>query len=110
MGTEVQVWSESRLMGWKNADPPEIGEGGLTFETLYGPAVRAGEHFELLRYVDPYGETVFNRLQIDTVLDEFRRLKPYARKPVDERTYDRLIHLAELVKSEVHTYLVFIGD
>lgn len=110
MGIEVQVWSERRLMGWKNADPPEIGEGGLTFESLYGPAVRGGEHFELLRYVDPYGKTVFNRLQIDTVLDEFRRLKPYARKPIDERTYDRLIHLAELVKREVHTYLVFIGD
>jgi hypothetical protein len=59
------------LDGWKNADLPEIGGGGLTFETLYGPAVRAREHFELLRYVDPYGETVFNRLQIDTVLDEF---------------------------------------
>jgi hypothetical protein len=47
MGIEVQVWDESRLMGWKNSDPPEIGEGGLTFETLFGPAVRAGEHFDL---------------------------------------------------------------
>jgi hypothetical protein len=40
MGIEVHVWSEALLMGWKDAEPPEIGEGGLTFETLYGPAKR----------------------------------------------------------------------
>jgi len=110
MGIEVQVWSEALLMGWKDAEPPEIGEGGGTFETLYGPAKRAGEEFELLDYVDPYGETVFNQVQIRTVLDELRRLRPYARSPIDERTYNRLIGLAEMVKREVHTYLVFIGD
>jgi hypothetical protein len=33
MGIEVQVWSEAFLMGWKDAEPPEVGEGGLTFET-----------------------------------------------------------------------------
>jgi hypothetical protein len=110
MGIEVQVWSEALLMGWKDAEPPVTGEGGLTFETLYGPAKRAGEKFELLDWVDFYGETVFNQIQIRTVLDELRRLKPYARTPIDERTYDRLIGLAELVENNVHTYLVFIGD
>jgi hypothetical protein len=110
MGIEVQVWSEALLMGWKDAEPPEIGEGGRTFETLYGPAKRAGEEFELLDYVDPYGETVFNQTQIETVLEDIRRLRPYARTPIDERTYSRLVDLAEKVKREVHTYLVFIGD
>jgi len=97
-------------MGWKDAEPPEVGEGGLTFETLYNPAKSAGEEFELLDYVDPYGETVFNQMQIETVLQELRRLRPYARRPIDLRTYYRLIGLAESVNTGVHTYLVFIGD
>ena len=96
--------------GVEGRRPPEIGEGGLTFETLYNPAKRAGEEFELLDYVDPYGENVFNQTQIEMVLEDIRRLRPYARTPIDERTYSRLIGLAEKVNREMHTYLVFIGD
>jgi hypothetical protein len=87
MGISVAAWSERLLMGREDADPPLIGEGGLTFESLYVPAKRAGEKFELLDYVDPY-----------------------AKKQIDERTYDRLVGLAEHVDKHVHTYLVFDGD
>jgi hypothetical protein len=64
MGISVSAWSEALLMGWKEAEPLVIGEGGLSFESLYVPAKRAGEEFELLDYVDPYGITVFNQVQI----------------------------------------------
>lgn len=84
MGIEVQVWSERRLMGWKNADLPEIGEGGLTFETLYGPAVRAGG---ALRIAAICGPVRGDRLQ--SIADRHRPGRVSAPQAVCQEAYRR---------------------
>lgn len=62
----------------------------------------------LLRYVDWYGDTVFNRLQIGDVLAELRSLAERAQGDDDKKLLDRIIHLAERCEQEPHLYLNFV--
>lgn len=61
----------------------------------------------LLKYIDPYGDTTFNRLQLNDLLQDMGHLK--------ERFYDRplineLIGLIKKCLSDPHTYIKFYGD
>lgn len=62
-----------------------------------------------LRFVDPYGDTVFNQLQLAALASELSELRTSAPE-VDLRSHiDRL--LVFLAGSEdVHVYVRFIGD
>ena len=65
--------------------------------------------FVCLRFVDPYGDTVFNRLQIPFLLKDIERLKT-AVKEEDLVVLDGLQRCAEVCLGKIHTYLRFIGD
>jgi hypothetical protein len=63
-----------------------------------------------LRFIDPYGDTTFNRLQIPTLIEE---LKAVLHNVPDNGMRDhlrRVIELAEKSRDEIHTYLKFYGD
>lgn len=64
------------------------------------------DNFKLLRYLDAYGDTVFNRLQMDDLIQDLRDLRKIESNPL----VDEILLLAELCKKKVHTYLVFYGD
>lgn len=57
----------------------------------------------LLRYLDAYGNTVFNRLQVDDLIKDLLRLKRARQNPLLEE----IIALAEQCREAVHTYVVF---
>ncbi len=60
----------------------------------------------LLKYIDPYGDTIFNNLQIDDLVTDLELLKE-----IDgNELIDEIILLAQECKSEIHTYLTFYGD
>ena len=62
-----------------------------------------------LRFIDPYGDTTFNRQQAHELVAEFGSL----RATVDLGTrllLDQVIALCEEVKAGVHLYLKFVGD
>lgn len=63
-----------------------------------------------LRYVDWYGDTVFNRRQMDDVLNECRLLLKKAQDGSERELIDRIIALAEKCRDEPHLYLKFYGD
>lgn len=66
--------------------------------------------FILLRFIDPYGDTVFNRMQIETFIEEWKRIYP-SEAPPEERTFMcKVEELAERCRSEPHLYLKFYGD
>ena len=64
---------------------------------------------QYLRYIDPYGDTTFNQLQLPALIAEFNAL-------VEACTGEAAIHLrsvgALLVSAcgQVHTYVTFVGD
>jgi hypothetical protein len=63
--------------------------------------------FPYLRLVDPYGYTFFSHYQlIHAVLAEIEALAIHS--PAD--SIQDLVDLARETASEVHTYLVFVGD
>jgi len=66
--------------------------------------------FCCLRFLDPYGDTTFNRLQVAEVI---REMDEIASNGVDEEALaamDAVRKLAGQVKIEPHLYLKFIGD
>ncbi len=65
----------------------------------------------LLRYVDPYGETVFNGMQAADLVAEIERLATSNNATnLERRGLDRLRVMAERCRDSPHLYLWFIGD
>lgn len=62
--------------------------------------------FKLLRYLDPYGDTVFNHNQIDDLITDLKKLDELA----IVTDISQIISLAKKCKNEIHTYLCFNGD
>lgn len=63
-----------------------------------------------LRYIDWYGDTVFNRCQIGDVLSELQLLLGKTRTHGERTLIDRIIGLAQKCRDEPHLYLKFYGD
>lgn len=68
----------------------------------------ADPDYPMLGFVDPYGNTVFNPLQMAVVLPELRRLRE--RMPNPPPVLGEVEKLAEECANGVHVYLVFVGD
>lgn len=62
--------------------------------------------FKLLKYLDPYGDTVFNNLQMNDLIEDLRVLQG---KEVNDLV-EEVVTLTKECKAESHTYLVFYGD
>jgi hypothetical protein len=63
-------------------------------------------NFRLLCYLDAYGDTFFNRLQMDDLIKDLQSLNLIEINPL----LDEIQALAERCKKEEHTYLAFYGD
>lgn len=66
--------------------------------------------FPLLRYIDWYGNTIFNRNQMDQFLTEWQRIQKRAQTPQEAELLSRIESLARRVKDTHHRYLKFEGD
>jgi hypothetical protein len=65
----------------------------------------------LLIAVDPYGDTVFNKLQIERQLPrEVAFLREQTKDPASVKMLDELERLMAVATERVHRYLWFIGD
>jgi hypothetical protein len=63
----------------------------------------------MIRFIDPYGDTIFNHLQAAELCTELIPL--LSSLTVDERAViEPIVELAQRCANEVHTYLWFIGD
>jgi hypothetical protein len=63
-----------------------------------------------LRFIDPYGDTVFNQAQIPVLLSELRALGARAPRADVAALLDDLCAFIERAVDHVHTYVRFIGD
>jgi hypothetical protein len=66
--------------------------------------------YKLFQYVDPYGNTVFNRPQMADLLDDIGRASRLEMTSRERRGLERLRVMAEGARDSVHLYLWFIGD
>jgi len=66
--------------------------------------------FPMLRYVDPYGNTIFNGGQMYPVLEELDRVGAEVSGKDEKEILARLRELAIYCRDHPHIYLRFIGD
>jgi len=71
---------------------------------------RGDTSFTLLRFIDRYGHTTFNRLQMDLFLQEWQRIFEKAETPESRDLLAQVRAMAERCQKEAHLYLKFIGD
>lgn len=66
--------------------------------------------YPCLRYVDWYGDTVFNRTQARDVLRELELILSRSSGRDEQELLSRIIQMVKRCLEEVHLYLKFIGD
>ena len=65
--------------------------------------------YPCLRYVDPYGNTTFNELQIPQLLADLERTLPRCTTPETRKHVEAIMALAKQA-TKGHTYIKFYGD
>jgi hypothetical protein len=71
---------------------------------------KVSESTTYLRYIDWYGDTVFNRPQMRAFIPEWERLVSQAGSASEREIATSVLRMAERVRDEVHLYLRFEGD
>lgn len=60
------------------------------------------------RFIDPYGDSVFNQLQLPVLIEELRAMSGRGSSLFDERLLWTIAFLEE--SRDVHVYVRFLGD
>jgi hypothetical protein len=102
MGFNVQLEGEDGLVTERISDSK-----GLLYSVLPQEANGA---FQYLPFIDPYGDTVFNRPQMKPFLREWDRLMMASRNLEVRRSLGDVKRLAVACESGVHLYLRFVGE
>ena len=68
------------------------------------------ESFSCIRFIDPYGDTIFNRYQAQVMINEWDRLKNTFVETNEEKQWEEIRQLIVRCSEEPHLYLKFIGD
>ncbi len=68
------------------------------------------ESYPFLRHIDPYGDTVFNRLQMDSFLAEWKRLGETLQAAEERDLLGEIERLANQCQRQPHSYLKFYGE
>jgi hypothetical protein len=66
--------------------------------------------YSCLRFVDPYGDTIFNRLQAVAMIEEWDRLKPSFIERNATELWAEVRDMIVKCSEEPHTYVRFVGD
>jgi hypothetical protein len=66
--------------------------------------------FTCLRFVDPYGDTIFNRVQLEPLREDIRFLRETCQSTEHEVVLRGIESLIGQCQAEPHLYLKLIGD
>jgi hypothetical protein len=65
------------------------------------------ENYFLLKYIDFYGDTTFNALQLNDLISDFEKLRVVT---TQGNIIEQILGLIKKSQEEVHTYIKFYGD
>ena len=102
MGISVRVESEAGEIEAEVADPSELTQ------TLLADA--GDTSWSCLRFVDPTGATVFNRLQIPALIGELQRRLSELDDPDIKEHLGEILQLVESAEGQEGTYVRFVGE
>ena len=93
------------------------GEGDLVDDVVPPPGagsftalVADREEYPLLRWIDPYGDTVFSQLQMRGLIPELERLMRETTDDGHSEVIRSVLGLSERCAALPHYQLVFVGD
>jgi hypothetical protein len=66
--------------------------------------------YPFLGSIDPYGSTIFNRVQMNRFLLEWEYVASHAQLPQEHELVATTRRMANRCLNEVHLYLKFVGD
>jgi len=67
-------------------------------------------HTVCLRFIEPWGDTVFNQSQIPVLLSELQTEIASQDNPRIRHQLESVTRLVEMAVNQTHTYIKFIGD
>lgn len=96
---------------WEDENGVELGRVGDPSSLLVKILPNNSEaEYRCLCFVDPYGDAVFNQLQLPVLIQEFERRISFASSPEAQSHVASSLALVKKALSEVHTYVRFLGD
>lgn len=101
MGFDVNLEKETGEVLARVADPKNL---------LHRLLERCIADEPRLAEIDWNGYTIFNRIQMARVLDEWKVLANHIQRPEEETIVEAIKELAERCQGGAHLYLKFIGD
>ena len=63
-----------------------------------------------LRFIDPFGNTMFNQRQLGTLATELESMAPTIRASATAEQVLRFARLIRTAEGKSHTYIKFVGD
>ncbi len=88
----------------------ELGLVSKTFGVLDRILPIGDPRFPMMRYIDPYGNTIFNGAQMYPLLEEIDRLTKEVSSEEGKSLLAQIRELAIHCRDHAHEYLRFIGD
>lgn len=85
-----------------------VSDPGVLDELL--ASIERDADFPCLRFVDPYGDTVFNRVQLEQVLTELQLLGRRATCSTERSALGEIAELARHAVDQPHLYMRLHGD
>ena len=102
MGIDIAIVTENGV------EIESIGDPGSMTQSLLPDYSKVDS--PCLRFIDPYGDTVFNCLQIPLLINELEEtLSHISNKWVADHGW-KIVELARRAMQHVHQYVKFIGD
>lgn len=91
----------------ENEDHKALSEY-IDFNSSYLSSGKGVEDFNVLKYLDPWGDTTFNRLQFNDLIEDLLNLSNIESNNKD--VIERIIKLISKCKETNHGYIKFYGD
>jgi len=102
MGIDVRVETESG-----EVQDEVLDDGNLTEKLLPDREDRTSP---CLRFVDPFGDTLFNQIQIPLVVTELEKRLHGSTKPEVKAHCEAILKAVKAATGEEHTYVRFSGE
>src|SRR5687767_14971403 len=96
---------------WHDEFGVELGrlyDPGFALELL--PAADESVTTACLRFIDPYGDTVFNQAQLGELILELESRRSRITDLPLRRRLDQLLEFLRPCAGQVHTYIKIVGD
>ena len=103
MGIDLQWITESGEVLERVLDPQN------TLSKIVDAAPNVEETI-CLRFIDPYGDTIFNRAQMEVLREELLSVPESALDTEASEHKKKIVELTTKAEAKVHTYLKFYGD